>query len=231
MKYTFEVDVYSEPLLKKIDKLNVEAASYGCGAVSVEEVKKALAIAKFYHDGQFRKSGLPYFSHPVAVAIMVAGYLFKTDVIIAAILHDCVEDTTLTYDIIRNEFGVRVEEMVYRLTRIRDGKKISVGEIIEESRAHGDDEVLIIKQFDRAHNMQTIDAMKPEKQKEIAEETLKEIAMIAVEMDNIYLEEYICMTSYKIIANKQDFDFYYQKYHLFSSSQDYCLSFPTFENT
>jgi (p)ppGpp synthase/HD superfamily hydrolase len=90
--------------------------------------------------------------------------------------------------------------------------------------------VLLIKLIDRLHNIQTIESMKIEKQKDIAEETLRHVAIISTEFDDINLEECIYMGSYKIIANKQDYNFYYKKYHRFLSFNDYNLPSPTFEN-
>jgi hypothetical protein len=72
--------------------------------------------------------------------------------------------------------------------------------------------------------------MKIEKQKEIAEETLKYLAIISTEFNDINLEESIYMGAYKIIANKQDYNFYYKKYRRFLSFNDYNLPSPTFEN-
>ena len=80
------------------------------------------------------------------------------------------------------------------------------------------------------HNIQTIESIKTEKQKKIAEETLKYVAIISTEFDDISLEEYIYMSSYKIIATKQDYDFYYKKYHRLLVFDDYRLPSPTFEN-
>jgi (p)ppGpp synthase/HD superfamily hydrolase len=101
--------------------------------VDIDYIKKGLAFAKHYHEGQFRKSGEPYVSHPIAVASMVADHIFKSDVLVAALLHDTVEDTVLTLSKIEAEFGFRVAQMVDRLTRKIDpitGKKMSAGECL-----------------------------------------------------------------------------------------------------
>ena len=107
---------------------------------------------------------------------------------------------------------------------------LSVEEIINNAYHKKDKEVLLIKLFDRLHNIQTIESIKTEKQKKIAEETLKYVAIISTEFDDISLEEYIYMSSYKIIATKQDYDFYYKKYHRLLVFDDYRLPSPTFEN-
>jgi guanosine-3',5'-bis(diphosphate) 3'-pyrophosphohydrolase len=195
------------------------------------QIDKAIYRAKKYHAGQMRKSGEPFYTHPLEVAYIICDYLLKTDVIVTSILHDIVEDTEVTVEMITAEFGTRIAEMVDRLTRDRpDGSKLSVEEIVNNAYAAGDKEVLMIKLIDRLHNIQTIGSMKIEKQKEIAEETLKYLAIISTEFDDINLEEYIYMGSYKIIANKQDYNFYYKKYRSFLSFNDYILPSPTFEN-
>jgi len=222
---------YSEPCqysirliekLKSVDTKNV---------LDFDLINKAIYWARKYHGDQKRKSGEPYYSHPLEVAYMISEHKLKTDVIVASILHDIVEDTEVTVGMIIDNFSWRIAEMVDRLTRDRpDGTKLTIEEIITNAYKKDDKEVLLIKLIDRLHNIQTIHFIKPEKQKEIAKETLKNIAMISVELDNIKLEECIYMSSYKIIASKQDFDFYYKKYHPFLSFNDYCLPFPTFEN-
>jgi (p)ppGpp synthase/HD superfamily hydrolase len=194
-------------------------------------INKAIYWAKKYHGDQKRKSGEAYYTHPLEVAYMISEYKLKTDVIVASILHDIIEDTEVTVGMIQDTFGHRIAQMVDMLTRDRpDGSKLSVEEIINNAYKKNDKEVLLIKVIDRLHNMQTIHFIKPEKQQELAKETLKNIAMISVELDNINLEERIYMSSYKVVASKQDFDFYYRKYHPFLSFDDYCLPLPAFGN-
>ena len=216
---------YSIRLINKLKEVDTQ------NKLDFTLVNKAIYWARKYHGDQKRKSGESYYSHPLEVAYMISDYNLKTDVIVASILHDIVEDTDVTVEMIERTFGQRIAEMVDRLTRDRpDGTKLTIEEIITNAYKKDDKEVLLIKLIDRLHNIQTIHFIKPEKQKEIAKETLKNIAMISVELDNIKLEECIYMSSYKIIASKQDFDFYYKKYHPFLSFNDYCLPFPTFEN-
>jgi guanosine-3',5'-bis(diphosphate) 3'-pyrophosphohydrolase len=216
---------YSIRLIEKLKSLDIQ------NVLDFELINKAVYWAKKYHGNQKRKSGEPYYSHPLEVAYMVSGYNLKTDVIAASILHDIVEDTEVTVEMIQSTFGQRIAEMVDRLTRDRpNGTKLSVEQILENAYKHKDREVLLIKLIDRLHNIQTIESMKIEKQKDIAEETLKHVAIISTEFDDINLEECIYMGSYKIIANKQDYNFYYKKYHRFLSFNDYNLPSPTFEN-
>ena len=223
--------VYSEPckysirLIEKLKSLDTQ------NVLDFELINKAVYWARKYHGDQKRKSGEPYYSHPLEVAYMVSEYKLNTDVIVASILHDIIEDTEVNAKMIHNAFGQRIAEMVDRLTRDRpDGTKLTVEEIINNAYHKKDKEVLLIKLFDRLHNIQTIESIKTEKQKKIAEETLKYVAIISTEFDDISLEEYIYMSSYKIIATKQDYDFYYKKYHRLLVFDDYRLPSPTFEN-
>ncbi|KJW01805.1 HD domain protein [Orientia tsutsugamushi str. Sido] len=80
---------------------------------------------------QKRDTGELYYTHPLEVAYMVADYSFETDTIITAILHDTIEDTTLTKEKISQEFGHNIAEQVSELTRIKDNKKISSREMIQ----------------------------------------------------------------------------------------------------
>ena len=166
----FEPCQYSDRLINKLLLVNTKATT----PVDIQEVKKAIYYAKKYHGDQKRLSGEPYYTHPIEVAFMVADYLLKTDVIVASILHDIVEDTEMTAGMILDIFGRRVEEMVDRLTRDRpDGSKLSVEQILSNAYNKKDTEVLLIKIMDRLHNMQTIAAMTYEKQQEIGKETTK----------------------------------------------------------
>ena len=159
---------YSDTFLSKINKLNKDSKD-------VNFIKKGLAFAKHYHSGQFRKSGEPYYSHPIIVATMVAEYIFKEDLIIAALLHDTIEDTTLTLSEIEHEFNPRIAQIVDRLTKKIDpltGKKMSAGECLLKALELKDTETIIIKGFDRWHNIITSDFMSDEKQKKILHETI-----------------------------------------------------------
>ena len=136
------------------------------GVLDFGLINKAIYFAKKYHDGQLRKSGEPFYSHPLEVAYMVSDYLPKTNVIVASILHDVVEDTEVTVSMIVDNFSWRIAEMVDRLTRDRpDGIKLSVATILNSSYQAKDKEVMLIKLFDRLHNIQTLGVKTPEKTK------------------------------------------------------------------
>ncbi len=158
-----------------------------------ERIKKAIDFAIKAHEGQFRKSGEPYVTHPILVAAITAAITGDEDMTIAALLHDVVEDTPVTLQEIQEAFGERVALLVEGLTKIDELRT-------DELPASSSDEkliksaltfrkmllisikdlsVLVIKLCDRVHNMMTLDALPPNKQRRIAEETLVVYAPIA----------------------------------------------------
>jgi (p)ppGpp synthase/HD superfamily hydrolase len=173
--------VYSTPCsysIRLIDKLKSLDTKH---LLDFNLINKAIHWAKKYHGDQKRKSGEPYYSHPLEVAYMISEYKLKTDVIAASILHDIVEDTEVTVEMIQDAFGQRIAEMVDRLTRDRpDGTKLSVEEIINNAYCKKDNEVLLIKLFDRFHNMQTVGVKSPEKVTKNVVETLKYFLSLAI---------------------------------------------------
>ncbi len=165
--------VYSEPckysirLIEKLKSLDTQ------NVLDFELINKAVYWAKKYHGDQKRKSGEAYYTHPLEVAYMISEYKLKTDLIVASILHDIIEDTEVTAKMIHNAFGQRIAKMVDRLTRDRpDGTKLTVEEIINSTYKNGDKEVLLIKLIDRLHNIQTIESMSTQKIEKIIAETL-----------------------------------------------------------
>ena len=174
---------HSIRLIEKLKSLDTQ------NFLDFELINKAIYFAKKYHDGQLRKSGEPFYSHPLEVAYMISDYNLKTDVIAASILHDVVEDTEVTINMILETFGQRVAEMVNRLTRDRpDGTKLSVKEIIRMAYKNGDKEVLLIKIFDRLHNLQNIHFLTADKQIKVAKETLNTVLLAATYLEDINIE-------------------------------------------
>ena len=107
---------YSTNLMNKLDELSQEKNV----KLNMKLIEKAVTFAKKWHDGQMRKTGdLPFYSHPFKVAEMVAEYYCKTDVIVASILHDVVEDSECTVQLVEKKFNVRIAEIVDRVTNIR----------------------------------------------------------------------------------------------------------------
>ena len=174
---------YSVRLIEKLKLLDTK------NVLDFEVINQAIYFAKKYHQGQLRKSGEPFYSHPLEVAYIISDYNLKTDVIAVSILHDIVEDTEVTVEMILETFGRRIAEMVDRLTRDRpDGTKLSVKEIIRMAYKNGDKEVLLIKIFDRLHNLQNIHFLTADKQIKVAKETLNTVLLAATYLEDINIE-------------------------------------------
>ncbi|KJV52058.1 HD domain protein [Orientia tsutsugamushi str. Gilliam] len=114
------IDFYSESLLNKLFETNVRFNT----EIDLDKVEKAIFYAQKYHGQQKRDTGEPYYMHPLEVARMVGYYSFETDTIITAILHDTLEDTTLTKEKIGQGIWYNIAEQVSDLTRIKDNKKL-----------------------------------------------------------------------------------------------------------
>lgn len=176
----------------------------------LEKITQAYKVAEMAHEGQLRTSGDPYITHPLAVASILLDYCMDTDTICAALLHDTVEDTDVTLDELRKKFGEDVALMVDGVTKIGLVPLVSK----EEQQAENirkilmamskDIRVIIIKLADRLHNMRTLAARPPEKQRKTSLETMNFYAPIAhrlgmsdvkEEMEDIaihYLDPYGC---------------------------------------
>ncbi len=150
----------------------------------IERVHKAYLIAKEKHTGQMRKSGDPYITHPIAVAKILTELAVGPATIIAALLHDTVEDTDYTLQDVKNAFGDDVAAMVDGVTKIG---KLSFNTVASQADNHQkmllamakDIRVVLIKIADRLHNIRTLQSMAPEKQYRIASETLEIYAPLA----------------------------------------------------
>ena len=172
----FKPCYYSDRLATKLLLLNETAKS----KVDILEIKKAIYYAKKYHGSQMRQSGQPYYSHPLEVAYNVADHVFKTDILVTSILHDTLEDTELTMGMIDTIFGSVIAEQVESLTRVKADRKISSAETVQLLCLQGNNDLLLIKYFDRLHNMQTITAKSTEKRFKIAEETIKGFSSLSI---------------------------------------------------
>ncbi len=162
----------------------------------IARIEAAFHFSADAHQGQFRSSGEPYVSHPLAVASILAGWHLDTQALSAALLHDVTEDTAITNKEIADKFGKVTAELVdgvSKLDRIEFQSQ-------EDAQAENfrkmllamarDVRVILIKLADRLHNMQTLDAVRPDKRRRIARETLEIYAPIAnrLGLNNIYRE-------------------------------------------
>jgi GTP pyrophosphokinase len=151
----------------------------------VREVVRAYRFAELMHEGQKRKSGEAYITHPVAVATELATLGLGTPTLIAALLHDTVEDTPASLEDIREGFGEEVAHLVDGVTKLDriqvESKQQQQAETLRKMilAMARDIRVLVIKLADRLHNMETIGHMPREKQKRIAQETLDIYAPLA----------------------------------------------------
>ena len=151
----------------------------------IEQVVKAYEFGAMAHDGQTRMSGEPYISHPVAVAQTLADMHLDSQTIVAAILHDVIEDTEITMPELEEEFGSEVAGLVDGVSKLDQMQFTSRAEAQAESFRKmmlamiEDIRVILVKLADRMHNMETLDAMPREKQARIARETLEIYAPIA----------------------------------------------------
>jgi (p)ppGpp synthase/HD superfamily hydrolase len=166
---------YSKRLLTKIMIINKISKK----KLDLNKIKKAIYFAKKYHGRQKRETGEFYYSHPLEVAYMISDYLFRTDIIVTSILHDCIEDTILTKAMIVKEFGHKIADQVEDLTRVKNAKKISAAEIVKILYQQKKKDLLLIKLFDRLHNIQTVGAKSPEKGWKTILETLQSFLTIA----------------------------------------------------
>ena len=153
----------------------------------LETLDKAFLLAKQHHSGQKRSSGEPYIIHPIAVAKIVLDYGMDCPSVTAALLHDTVEDTDLTLDEIKTEFGEETASLVDGLTKlgkvpldIKDKEEQQAENVRKMLLAMSEDiRVIIIKLADRLHNIRTLNFVAPQKRRDKALETLEIYAPIA----------------------------------------------------
>jgi guanosine-3',5'-bis(diphosphate) 3'-pyrophosphohydrolase len=151
--------------------------------VDARLLQRGYDLAEQRHRGQLRKSGDPYITHPLAVATILAELGMDTTTLVAALLHDTVEDTGLSLDEIRDQFGPEVAHLVdgvTKLDRVKFGAAAEAETIRKMVVAMArDPRVLVIKLADRLHNMRTLRFLPPVKQERKARETLEVLAPLA----------------------------------------------------
>ena len=170
-----------------INALAAQLAAY-LPPEQIERVRGAYAVGARAHASQRRKSGEPYITHPLAVATILAGLRLDAETIIAAILHDTLEDTGMTRVQLEASFGTTVTELVDGVTKLERVDFASRVEADAESfrkmllAMARDLRVILIKLADRLHNMRTLSAMVPDARRRIARETLDIYAPIAARL-------------------------------------------------
>ena len=155
------------------------------GPDEVRRIRDAYRVSDHAHLGQFRTSGEPYISHPIAVAEICAGWKLDTESLMAALLHDVMEDSGVTKQELLEKFGPQVADLVDGLSKLDRVEFASKEQQQAESfrkmllAMARDVRVILIKLADRLHNMRTLDAVDPTKRRRIARETLDIYAPIA----------------------------------------------------
>ncbi|MEO9685189.1 MAG: bifunctional (p)ppGpp synthetase/guanosine-3',5'-bis(diphosphate) 3'-pyrophosphohydrolase [Tateyamaria sp.] len=168
-------------------------------------IRAAYEFGGRMHDGQFRHSGEPYFTHPVAVAAILTEQQLDDATIITALLHDTIEDTKANYSIVAEEFGEEVAKLVDGVTKLTNLQLSSV----ETKQAENfrklfmamskDMRVILVKLSDRLHNMRTIRSMRPDKQEQKARETMDIFAPLAGRMGMQWMREELEDLAFKVL--------------------------------
>lgn len=184
-----------DPLTAEARTLLFKTASY-LSDQEQQQLEKAVAYAFHAHDGQTRKSGEPYITHPIAVATQLAVWHMDIQGLCAGVMHDVLEDTGVTKAEMATEFGDTIAEMVDGLSKLEKLKFEDHAEHQAESfrklilAMTKDVRVIVVKLSDRLHNMRTLGSMRPDKRRRIAKETLEIYAQIAnrIGLNNAYQE-------------------------------------------
>ncbi len=162
----------------------------------ISQLQNAYLFSQSAHSGQYRKSGEPYISHPLAVASILGKLHLDTQTLTAALLHDVMEDTQVSKSEISNRFGTAVADLVDGVSKLDKIEFQTHADAQAENfrkmllAMARDVRVILIKLADRLHNMRTLEAMRPEKRRRTARETMEIYAPIAnrLGLNNIYQE-------------------------------------------
>ena len=168
-------------------------------------IRAAYAYGERMHEGQFRHSGEPYFTHPVAVAAILAAQQLDDATIITALLHDTIEDTAASYSEVQELFGKEVAELVDGVTKLTNLQLNSSHTKQAENfrklfiAMSKDLRVILVKLSDRLHNMRTIKAMRPDKQAQKARETMDIFAPLAGRMGMQWMREELEDLAFRVL--------------------------------
>ena len=168
-------------------------------------IRRAYSYGMVMHEGQFRKSGEPYFTHPVAVAAILTEQRLDDASIITALLHDTIEDTKGTYSELESRFGTDVAELVDGVTKLTNLQLSNTGSQQAENfrklfmAMSKDLRVILVKLADRLHNMRTIKSMRAEKQAQKARETMEIFAPLAGRMGMQWMREELEDLGFKVL--------------------------------
>ncbi|MEZ8141224.1 bifunctional GTP diphosphokinase/guanosine-3',5'-bis(diphosphate) 3'-diphosphatase [Enterovibrio norvegicus FF-454] len=166
------------------DSLKEVAAQY-LPEPHLEALRQAYLVARDAHEGQSRSSGEPYIIHPIAVARILAEMRLDHETLMAALLHDVIEDTDVTKEDLQQRFGDTVADLVDGVSKLdklkfRDRKEAQAENFRKMIMAMAHDiRVILIKLADRTHNMRTLGALRPDKRRRIARETLEIFSPLA----------------------------------------------------
>jgi (p)ppGpp synthase/HD superfamily hydrolase len=172
---------------------------------NVDLISRAYAYGKQKHVNQKRHSGEPYFSHPIEVAIILAGQKLDDDTIVTALLHDTLEDTDATFKEVTELFGLEIAQLIDGVTKLTNLELSSVQAKQAENfrklllAMSQDLRVLLVKLGDRLHNMRTIKHMRPEKQLSKARETMDIFAPLAGRMGMQWMRDELEDLAFKVL--------------------------------
>ena len=181
--------------MESIEALSEKLSDY-LEPKQIEQINKAYEFANKAHSGQYRTSGDPYVSHPIAVANILSSFHMDEDSLSAAMLHDVIEDCGVPKKVIEQEFNKNVANLVDGVSKLDQLSTTSRTEANAENfqkmilAMAKDIRVIVVKLADRLHNMRTIEYLDMEKQKRIAKETLEIYAPLShrIGMNNVYRE-------------------------------------------
>jgi GTP pyrophosphokinase len=217
----------AERCTPELDQLIEQVRKYD-PEVDADMLRRAYHLADRAHTGQLRDSGAPYIEHPLHVAEILAGLNSDAPTIVAGLLHDVVEDTTVSLDTIREQFGEEVARLVDGVTKLSqtelsrkaleeamapEGMELPIAKSQERAAnirkiflaMARDVRVMIVKLADRLHNMRTLDGISPDRQKRIAEETLQIFAPLAHRLGIWHFKWQLEDLSFKYL-NRQEHD-------------------------